>query len=256
MARHRPCVGAALSESKLGAYNPPVRSVAILIVGDEILSGEITDENGPHLIQRLARDGVHVVSQSVVRDGVGEIVEEIERLRRCADAVIISGGLGPTHDDMTRPAVAQAMGVGLERHQRADLRIRGFYKEKVTDAELSMAMFPEGARIVDGVKTGTFGFEIGGVYALPGVPFLFRDLIEGIALEFHPEPVHRTEVKTTLREGEIAPQLTEMSERIDDVAIGSYPVCEDGCWHVRLVVRGTDEGRVNEVAEELKDTLA
>ncbi len=239
-----------------GAYNPAVKSVAILIVGDEILSGEVTDENGPHLIQRLTKDGVHIASLSVVRDDLDEIVDEIGRLRKRADAVIISGGLGPTHDDMTRPAVARAMDVDLERHQRADLRIRGFYKEKVTDAELSMAMFPRGARIVDGVKTGTFGFEIGGVYALPGVPFLFRDLIEGIALEFRPEPLHRTEVTTTLREGEIAPRLTELSERVADVAIGSYPVCEDGCWHVRVVVRGTDEGRVREVAEELKGTLA
>lgn len=234
-----------------------MRSVAVLIIGDEILQGEIRDENGPRLIRHFTGRGIEVVRLVTVPDERPAIIEELGRLRGLADAVVVSGGIGPTHDDHTRPAIAEALGLGLSAHAEAEERIRGYYGDRVTDAELSMAQFPQGARMVNGVRTGTFGFEVGGVYALPGVPALFRDIIEGIAEDFARAPLHKLELTTSLREGEIAPRLATAQGELADVAIGSYPVCDDdGCWHVRVVLRGEDPDRLADVARDLEPRLS
>lgn len=232
-----------------------MRTVGILIIGDEILTGEIADVNGPYLIGRLGADGVRTVRQVVVPDEEDEIVAELVRLRGLADAVVVSGGIGPTHDDVTRPAVARALGIPLEEHAEARGRIVGFYGDEVTEAELEMAMMPRGAGLVDGARTGAFGFSVPGLYVLPGVPFLFRDLIEGIVSQFKAPPLHRVEITTDRREGEIAPVLSEVQRSVPGVAIGSYPVCEDGCWHVRVVLRSEDDDVLARAAEAIRPRL-
>jgi molybdenum cofactor synthesis domain-containing protein len=232
-----------------------VRSVGILIVGDEILRGEVADENGPFLIRRLGGDGVLATRQVVVGDEREAITQELARLRALSDAVVVSGGIGPTHDDVTREAVAEALSVPLVAHAAAAEAIRGFYGAATTDAELGMSLLPDGARLVRGPRTGTFGFEAGGVYGFPGVPFLFRDLVEGIAAEFLAPPLHRAEIVSVRREGEIAPFLAEVQGAARDVAIGSYPVCERGSWRVRVVVRGADPARVESVRATLAPRL-
>lgn len=232
-----------------------MRSVGILIVGDEILSGEIADENGPWVIGRLGAAGVRTVRQIVVPDAEDEIVTELLRLRAMADAVVISGGIGPTHDDVTRPAVARALGVGLEHNDEADAKIRGFYGDAVTDAELSMAQVPEGSWLVKGARTGTIGFALPGLYVLPGVPFLFRDLIEGIVTDFDAAPLHTQELRSDLREGEIAPVLAALQGDLPGIAVGSYPVCEEGCWYVRVVLRGADPAEVEAAAKQIQPRL-
>ena len=232
-----------------------MRSVGILIVGDEILGGEIADENGPWLINKLSEAGVRAVRQVVVPDDEHEIAAELTRLRGLADAVVISGGIGPTHDDVTRQAVGRALGLPLEEHAEAAERIRGFYGERVTEAELAMAFIPHGSRLVNGATTNTIGFEISGIYVLPGVPFLFRDLVDGFAGEFVAEPLHRAELRSDLREGEIATLLAAFQGQTVDVAIGSYPVHEDGTWHVRIVLRGLDPQQVAAAAIRLESHL-
>jgi molybdenum cofactor synthesis domain-containing protein len=232
-----------------------VRTAAILVVGDEILSGEIADSNGPYLLARLASAGVRVARVVVTPDDEDAIADDLARLRALSDAVVVSGGIGPTHDDVTRPAAARVLGVPLARHEEAERLIRGFYRERVTDAELSMADWPRGARILLGPRTGTFGFSCCGVHVLPGVPPLFRDLADVLAVELAGPPLHRTELLTHRREGEIAPGLAAGQARAHDVAIGSYPVLEDGRWHVRVVLRGPDAARVAEVAREVRGAI-
>ncbi|MFM8980686.1 MAG: competence/damage-inducible protein A [Planctomycetia bacterium] len=225
-----------------------MRSASLLVVGDELLSGEIRDENTPWAIERLAREGVRVVRVALCPDSELEVAGEVRRLRALAVAVIVTGGVGPTHDDVTRPALARALGVGLVSHPEAERRIRGFYGQAVTPAELEMALLPAGARVVVGPTTGTLGFELGGVYGFPGVPLLMRDLVEGIVGDFRGAPLHKQELLTGLREGEIAPLLTRTQAEHPDVAIGSYPVLEAGAWHVRLVLRASDPARLHTVA--------
>jgi molybdenum cofactor synthesis domain-containing protein len=232
-----------------------MRTASILIVGDEILSGEIRDENGPYLIQRFAAAGVRIQRVAVCPDREEEIVAELSRLRALADAVIVSGGIGPTHDDVSRPAMARALGVPLETHSEAEARIRGFYGALTTTAELEMSRLPRGSRLVHGPRTGTFGFAVSGLYGFPGVPFLLKDLTDAILPEFRGAPLSRAEILTNLREGEIADCLTETQRGAPEVAIGSYPVFTDGRWIVRVVVRGEDAGRVGVCERGLRERL-
>ena len=108
--------------------------------------------------------------------------------------MIVSGGIGPTHDDVSRPAMARALGVPLETHPEAEARIRGFYGALTTTAELEMARLPRGSRLVHGPRTGTFGFAVSGLYGFPGVPFLLKDLTDAIVPEFRGAPLSRAEI--------------------------------------------------------------
>ncbi len=228
---------------------------AILVVGDEILAGEVTDRNGALVLSVLPAAGVPVVRLVAVPDREEDIVDELGRLRALADVVIVSGGIGPTHDDVTRPAVARALGVPLETHPDAERRIRAWYADRATDAELGMGVLPAGARLLPGERTGTFGFEIGGVHVLPGVPLLFADILKPLAATLPARTTYREVLSTGRREGEIAPSLAAVQGRSPDVAIGSYPVLEDGRWHVRVVLRAIDPDRLAAVAREVRAVL-
>jgi molybdenum cofactor synthesis domain-containing protein len=232
-----------------------VRSAAILIVGDEVLSGEVRDTNCPYLVQRLASAGVRVARVVTAPDDEDVLVDELTRLRALADAVVVGGGIGPTHDDVTRPAVARVLGVPLVTQAQAERRLRAYFGDRLTPADLSMAEMPEGCRLLTGARTGTLGFALAGVYVLPGVPFLFEDLADGLLAEFTAPPLHRCEIVTPRTEGEIAVHLAEVQGRSADVRIGSYPVFADGRWHVRVVLRASDLGRLDVVACEVRAGL-
>jgi molybdenum cofactor synthesis domain-containing protein len=234
-----------------------VKTAGILIVGDEVLSGEVRDENGPWLIARLASLGSRVVRMSVVGDREDAIALELTRLRAEADAVVVSGGIGPTHDDVTRQAVAAALGVPLEEHPDALRRVLAWYGGRETPAERAMALLPRGAAVLVGAKTGALGFVAAGVYVLPGVPFLLRDLVDGAADRFAGPPLQKEEIHTDLREGEIADDLSRIQGSALDVAIGSYPTYgPDGRWRTRVVVRSLDPLRSTAVAAEIRFALA
>ncbi len=234
-----------------------MKTAGILIVGDEVLSGEVRDENGPWLIARLSGLGTRVVRMAVVPDREAAIVEELKRLRADADAVLVSGGIGPTHDDVTRQAVAAALGVPLTEHPDAVRRVEAWYAGQVTPAERAMALLPKGARVLEGPKTKTLGFAVAGLYVLPGVPFLLRDLVDGAAADFAGPPLLREVIHTDLREGEIADDLTRIQASALDVAIGSYPTLgTDGRWRTRIVVRSEDAGRSAAVADAVRTAFA
>ncbi len=232
-----------------------MQTAAILVVGDEILAAEVRDENAPFLLRALNDAGVSVVRVTTTGDDPAAIVSELRHARALADAVFVSGGIGPTHDDVTRPAVAEAVGRPLEMHPEAEQRIRAWYGDVVTEAELSMALLPRGSTLLNGAKTTTFGFTAGGVYVLPGVPFLFQDISRALAPCLGGALRHRRELTCRQREGEIAPALAALQSRASDVAIGSYPVYDDGRWFVRVVLRASDEGRLEEVERELNGLL-
>lgn len=234
-----------------------MRTAAILIVGDEVLSGEVVDANAPFLLARLASLGARVVRTAAVRDVPAEVVDEVRRMRALADVVLVAGGIGPTHDDVTRPAVAAAVGVPLERLPAAVGHIRRWYGDATTEAELSMADLPRGSRLLRGAKTSALGFAVSGVFVFPGVPFLLRDLVEGSASEFTGEPLHKAEVTTELREGEIAEALTRIQTASLDAAIGSYPSMDAaGVWRTRIVVRSLDRARAEAVAADVLEAFA
>ena len=230
-----------------------MKSAGVLVIGDEVLSGEVRDENGPWLVSTLSGSGTRVSRVVIVGDRLEDVVDELVRMRGTVDAVLVSGGIGPTHDDVTRPAVARALGVPLERHEGAEARIRSWYGERTTEAELTMAMLPRGSRLLRGARTSTLGFVVAGIYVLPGVPSLLRDLVDGSIAEFSGEALHREEVVTALREGEIADDLSRIQSAALDVAIGSYPMPHrDGSWTTRVVVRSPSAERARVIASEVR----
>jgi molybdopterin-biosynthesis enzyme MoeA-like protein len=118
-----------------------------------------------------------------------------------------------------------------------------------------MADLPAGSRVLRGAKTDTLGFSVAGIYVLPGVPFLLRDLVDGTADEFTGPPLHRAEVRTDLREGEVAPDLARIQSASLDVAIGSYPIADGHRWWTKVMVRGADAARVAAVADEVREAF-
>jgi len=233
-----------------------MRTASVLIVGDEILSGEIRDENGPFVVQRLAAVGVRVGRIVTCPDHEEDVVLELARLRALSDAVVVAGGIGPTHDDITRAAIACALGVALTCHAEAEQRLRAYYGAGITASDLEMAQLPHGARLVIGPATGTFGFALAGVYGFPGVPFLLRDLTQAILPDFNGAPLAKAELRTELREGQIAPLLTAAQRENPEVAIGSYPMVDAGRWYVRIVLRGPTTERVEALEQRLRADLS
>ena len=176
-------------------------------------------------------------------------------MRAVADVVLTSGGIGPTHDDLTRGTVAEALGLHLVRHAEALERVERWYGAKTTEAERTMADLPEGSVLLRGARTDTLGFAVANVVVLPGVPFLLRDLVDGSAERFAGPPLHREEVHTDLREGEVAPALTAIQAGSLDVAIGSYPILDGHRWWTKVVVRGADASRVAAVASSIRSAF-
>ena len=233
-----------------------MRSLCLLIIGDEVLAAEVEDSNTRWFLRRMARAGVRVPAVSVVGDDADAIALEIVRLRALADGLVMSGGIGPTHDDKTREALAKALDRPLVRLPEAEVRIRSFYGDQTAEAELAMADFPEGASLLGGHRTDTFGIEVDGIFAMPGVPVLFEDLVEGLLGRLEGRTLLSEEILTWQREGEVAPLLRATQEAHPEVAIGSYPVLSEGRWHVRVVLRCEAEGALRAATAELRVALA
>lgn len=228
----------------------------IVIVGDEVLSGEVQDQNIHFLARRLQELGTRVRGISVIPDEDAAIVAAIQAGLAAGERLLVTGGIGPTHDDRTRPAVATALGVPLELHPDAAQRLRRGYGARLTPAELLMASLPAGARLLIGPVTGIFGFQAGPVYVFPGVPELLREIFEMAAPEFQAAPIHRREFLTRMKEGDFAEPLSALQDRYPDVAIGSYPVRDERGWFARLILKSTDSTRLAEAAEAVEAILA
>src|SRR5512140_898700 len=220
----------------------------IIVIGNEVLSGEVQDENIHFLAGQLTRLGTRVGGILVVPDEDEVIAESIRAGLGAGARVLVTGGIGPTHDDRTRGAVALSLDLPLEAHPEAEEHLKAGYGPKITPAELSMALLPRGARLVFGEKYGVFGFVIDKVYVFPGVPSLLRDIFPTVASEFSGTPDHRVEIVSPRKEGDFADELTALQAAFPDVAIGSYPTFGKQSWSVRLIFKGRDPGRVHEAA--------
>ena len=204
-------------------------TAAVLLIGDELLSGKIRDENGHFIAKLLRRRGVRLVEVSVVGDDVDAIGRALLRLCEAADVVFTSGGVGPTHDDVTLAAIAAATERPLTRNGPMEAQLRKHYGERISAAALSMADLPRGTQLVaeQGWPVLRLGLEGTVVYILPGVPGLLRAKLEH--LEALPgelpqgEGWHLALLHTTLDESKLAPHLDALVEAFAEVEIGSYP---------------------------------
>lgn len=222
-------------------------TAAALVVGSEVLSAKVQDENGPYLARRLRELGVQLVSLHVVPDRTDAIVEALESVRRRVTWVFTSGGVGPTHDDLTLPAVALALGRPLVRLpelvevlREAHRRYRG--SSDLPEAALRMADVPQGTRLQGDPRFPTLVVE--NVVMLPGVPAFFRHQFERLAPELAAPPFRLACVYVTLGEDRLAPLLDRLALDHPAVEIGSYPRFDEADHRVRVTLEGKDLQRV------------
>ncbi|WP_029007757.1 competence/damage-inducible protein A [Azospirillum halopraeferens] len=228
-------------------------TAAVLIIGNEILSGRTKDANLPFLAEKLGAIGIRVREARVVPDVEAEIIAAVNACRARYTYVFTTGGIGPTHDDITSASVARAFGVPLERNAEAVARLERHYAPGALNAaRLRMADIPAGATLVDNPISQAPGFRLGNVFVLAGVPNIMQAMVDGILprLAGGP-PIHALTVSCELAEGRIAADLATLQDRYPSVEIGSYPYFRNGFFGVSLVLRGTDEGMLDRAAEEL-----
>lgn len=235
---------------------PPV-TAAVLVIGDEILSGRTKDKNIGHIAERLTEIGIDLKEVRVVSDEEDEIVSALNALRAKFDYVFTTGGIGPTHDDITADAVAKAFGVGIDVDPRARAMLLEYIAEKdLNEARLRMARIPFGADLVVNTVSKAPGFNIGNVYVMAGVPRIMHAMLEAIIPTLRTgTPMLSRTVLANAKEGDIAAPLGDIAKRNRDVIIGSYPFLSEAGPNTNIVVRSRSEERVDAVAAEVAAML-
>lgn len=221
-------------------------TAAAIIIGDEILSGKFTDENGPFIIRRCRELGIDLRHISVVPDVLDDIAFAVARWSARVDHVFTTGGVGPTHDDLTMPAVALAFGVPIVRNAELERTIREKFEGRLNDDVFRMADVPEGAELWD---EGSLFFPqvvVRNVIIFPGVPRLFHKKFDGIADRLAQGGAirHSRRLVTEEQETDIAGRLRDIAARHPDVSIGSYPQFDHKPWTVTVTIDSTDAAAV------------
>ena len=237
-------------------------SAGIVVIGDEILSGRTRDINVQQIAEFLAPLGIGLKEVRIVSDDQDAIIEAVRALSDRCDYVFTTGGIGPTHDDITADAVAAAFGRSIDVRDDARAILEEWYakaKTDITPARLRMARIPDGAVLIDNPVTGAPGFQLENVFVLAGVPKIARGMLEDVAPRLTRGAVtHSFTVRLeNAREGDLAEALGQMQIDYPAVSLGSYPwfqEAEDGSITrgVALVARGTDQGVLKEVESALQ----
>jgi molybdenum cofactor synthesis domain-containing protein len=251
MSTTKTAPGAAAAEA------PKTVTACVLIIGNEILSGRTQDENLAFLARGLNDVGVRVREARVIPDDPGAIAAAVNEARRAFDHVFTTGGIGPTHDDITAQCVADAFGVPLVVHPDAKRLLEAHYPAgHLNEARLRMAMVPEGAVLLPNPISQAPGFRIGNVFVLPGVPSIMQGIFEQLKhrLEGGPRVLSRS-VSCRLGEGVLAQDLGRLQARWSDLEIGSYPYFRRGDFGVTLVLSGTDRKHLEAATEELRGLI-
>ena len=244
-----------------GRSHPPeltraVTTAVVVIIGDEVLAGEVVDQNGPLLLTRLAERGLRVLGLHVLPDEPRVVEPFLRDASQHSDMVLVTGGIGPTHDDITRLAVARALERPLAQHSQAIERLESIFHRGATAAEQDMALLPEGAELLFAPGVMAFAFRVGNVFVFPGVPRLLEPLLLSNLERLGQHDAHRRELHTELREGLIAAPLAELAARWPELRWGSYPELSDAGWHLRLVLRGCDPDQLDAAFAMLEDVVA
>ncbi|HET6518442.1 MAG TPA: competence/damage-inducible protein A [Geminicoccaceae bacterium] len=242
------------TSSPTAADERPV-TAALIVIGNEILSGRTVDANLPFIAGELGGIGVRLSEVRVVRDEEAAIVEAVNALRARYSYVFTTGGIGPTHDDITALSVARAFGRRLVRNPEAERRLRAYYKDReieVNEARLRMANAPEGAELIDNPVSAAPGFRVENVYVFAGVPRIMQAMFQMVKPGLTGGPPQLARAIVVFRpEGEVAAGLGEIQVRFPEVEIGSYPFMRRERFGTTIVFRGTDRARIDAAAAAL-----
>jgi molybdenum cofactor synthesis domain-containing protein len=232
-------------------------TAAILVIGNEILSGKVQDENARYLIGELRRLGVSLRRIEIVPDVVAEIAASVRALSARFDHLFTSGGVGPTHDDVTLEAVAAAFGMPVVRNAQLERLLRDGYGERLHERDLRMADLPAGARLESGPGSPGASWPVvvvRNVWILPGVPSIFRRKFEAVRELFRAAPIHGRALYSRAGEGEIAGALDETVAAFPAVEIGSYPQ-SDAAHRVKITFDGREATDVDRALAFLVERL-
>ena len=238
---------------------PKNPTAAIIVIADEILSGRTKDKNIGWLAEKLSAQGIQLVEARVIADNRQVIIDTVKTLSAAYDLVFTSGGIGPTHDDITTEAVAAAFDVPVIRHAEAERRLIAHYENtdlEFNEARQKMADIPATATLIDNPLSAAPGFILGNVHVLPGVPTILQAMFEGV-LSALPGGVVMTRitVQCGTGEGNIAAIMTNVQSRYEGVSIGSYPWFKPGQFGTAIVVSGLDQMKTKSAAKDVESEV-
>ena len=230
---------------------------ALIIIGNEILSGRTQDKNLSYLANWLNEIGIQLSEVRVIRDEEKVIIDTVNHLRSEYDYVFTTGGIGPTHDDITSLSIARAFGVELEINDKALAILKEYYKDgELTEARMKMTMIPVGAELVDNPVSKAPGFKMDNVFVMAGIPSIMQGMLEGARMFLKGGDVVKSmSIDVFTPESNVAQALTDLQKKYNDVEIGSYPFSKDNRFGTTLVMRSSNEKRLQQCDEELKELM-
>lgn len=230
-------------------------TAAMLVIGDEILSGRTRDSNLHYLAGELTQVGIDLREARVVADDPAAIVAAVRALSAAHDHLFTSGGIGPTHDDVTADAVAAAMGAAIGPRADAMALLAAHYERQglpFNEARQRMARIPDGAELIDNPISVAPGFSIGNVHVMAGVPAIFEAMVASVLPRLTGgAPLMSQSLRIMRGEGEIAEAFGRLAAEFPGLSMGSYPFTMGGAYGTNLVIRGTDPGLVGEAMVRL-----
>jgi molybdenum cofactor synthesis domain-containing protein len=227
------------------------KTAAILLIGNEILSGKVTDANAAYLCRELRKLGVEVRRITVVPDEVDLIAAEVRDFAAEYDVVFTSGGVGPTHDDVTIEGVARALGVPVIREPRLVQLLERYSKGPLNEARLKMAEVPEGAELTADGEMVFPAIVVRNIYVLPGVPEIFRQKFEALKERFREAPFHLCCVYVSIGEGTLAAHLNAVLAGHPDLLLGSYPEFSNPEYKVKVTLESKNRGYLDGAVADL-----
>ena len=231
-------------------------TAAMLVIGDEILSGRTRDANMYHLAGELTKIGIDLKEVRVVSDDKAAIITAVKALSDAHDTVVTSGGIGPTHDDITADCIAAAFGRPIDIRSDARALLAAHYDRQgleLNAARLRMARIPDGARLIDNPVSVAPGFSLENVHVMAGVPSVFQAMVASVLPGLTGgAPLLSQTLRVHRGEGDIAGPLGALADDYRDLSIGSYPFQKEGRYGANIVLRGTDEARVSAALVQLQ----
>ena len=240
-------------------YGRMITRACLIIIGNEILSGRTQDKNLAFIAVELNKIGIRLMEVRVIPDIEATIIATVNTCREQFDYVLTTGGIGPTHDDITSASIAKAFGVALHRHPQAVQALEAHYADKsmLNEARLKMADVPVGSTLIPNAVSGAPGFSMGNVIVMAGVPSIMQYMLKATLPRLHGSaPMFSFSITTTIGEGTLAEGLSAIQQRYQDVEIGSYPKFKQGELSTTLVFSSPDEARNTAAAEEAKTLIA
>jgi len=232
-------------------------TAAMIVIGNEILSGRTQDKNINYIAKGLGDAGIRFLEVRVVPDIEQTIIDTVNELREKFTYVFTTGGIGPTHDDITSESIAKAFGVSLIRHEKSFEKLDEYYKGELNEGRIKMVMLPDGAVPIENPISVAPGFYIENVYVMAGIPNVMQAMFDSVKAGLKKgEKIISREMKFFTSESKIAKPLSDIQDRNPDIDIGSYPFVEDNKIGTSLVMRGTDSDKIDELYIEMEEIMS